>query len=101
MAAAKKEPFVLRHVKPSKMKNDWQSPPRGPLRLLAGILLCVVVRLVAVGLQKFEERIFGHPYIEALVIAILLGMVWRVFWRRARCGGRASLLAQNNSLRSP
>jgi uncharacterized integral membrane protein (TIGR00698 family) len=28
----------------------------------------------------FEERIFGHPVIEGLVDAILLGMVIRTFW---------------------
>jgi uncharacterized integral membrane protein (TIGR00698 family) len=45
--------------------------------LLPGIVLCVLLTLVSMGIQSAEERILGHPYIEALVIAILLGMVIR------------------------
>lgn len=71
---------MLRQVEPVKSKSDQESPPRGPLRWLPGIALCVIVTLVSVGLQNVEEHIFGHPYIEALVIAILIGMIWRVFW---------------------
>lgn len=48
--------------------------------LLPGILLCILVTLVSMGIQRGEERIFAHPYIEALVIAILLGMAIRSFW---------------------
>jgi uncharacterized integral membrane protein (TIGR00698 family) len=48
--------------------------------LLPGILLCILVTLVSMGIQSGEERIFAHPYIEALVIAILLGMAIRSFW---------------------
>ena len=32
-------------------------------------------------LQGFEEQVLGHPYVEALVIAILLGIVVRSFWQ--------------------
>jgi uncharacterized integral membrane protein (TIGR00698 family) len=49
--------------------------------LFLGILLCVLVTLVSMGIQSAEERIFGHPYIEALVIAILLGMAIRSIWK--------------------
>jgi uncharacterized integral membrane protein (TIGR00698 family) len=48
--------------------------------LLPGILLCILVTLVSMAIQSGEERIFAHPYIEALVIAILLGMAIRSFW---------------------
>jgi uncharacterized integral membrane protein (TIGR00698 family) len=48
--------------------------------LLPGIVLCVLVTLVSMGIQGTEERTLGHPYIEALVIAILLGMVIRSVW---------------------
>ncbi len=40
-------------------------------------------------MQIAEERVSGHPYIEALVIAILLGMAVRTVWepgRRWRAG---------------
>ena len=48
--------------------------------LLPGIILCVLVTLISMAIQSGEERIFAHPYIEALVIAILVGMVIRSFW---------------------
>lgn len=48
--------------------------------LLPGIALCVAVTLFSLGVQALEERAFGHPYVEALVVAILLGMALRTFW---------------------
>ncbi len=48
--------------------------------LAPGIALCLAVTLVSIGLQNLEESAFEHPYIEALVIAILLGMAIRTFW---------------------
>jgi uncharacterized integral membrane protein (TIGR00698 family) len=48
--------------------------------LLPGIVLCVLLTLVSMGIQGGEQRLLGHPYIEALVIAILLGMVIRSIW---------------------
>jgi len=45
--------------------------------LLPGTVLCLLLTLVSMGIQAAEEHIFGHPYIEALVIAILLGMAIR------------------------
>ncbi len=54
-------------------------PSRLPA-LLPGIALCVAVTLVSLGAQGVEERVFGHPYVEALVVAILLGMALRTMW---------------------
>ncbi|MGB3446591.1 MAG: putative sulfate exporter family transporter [Xanthobacteraceae bacterium] len=48
--------------------------------LLPGIALCAVVTGLAVTVQSFQERTFGHPYLEAIVIAILLGMAVRSAW---------------------
>ncbi|WP_336490509.1 YeiH family protein [Methylobacterium nigriterrae] len=56
---------------------------------LPGILLCLVITLLAVGVQKIEEHATGHPYVEALVIAILLGIAVRTVWapgERVRSG---------------
>ncbi len=47
---------------------------------LPGVLLCLGVALVSMGLQHVEESIFNHPYVEALVVAILLGMAIRSVW---------------------
>ncbi|MHC2436467.1 YeiH family protein [Bradyrhizobium sp. USDA 4451] len=48
--------------------------------LIPGILLCGVVTVISLGIQAAEERLFDHPYIEALVVAILLGMAVRTLW---------------------
>jgi uncharacterized integral membrane protein (TIGR00698 family) len=44
---------------------------------IPGIVLCALITLVSTGIQRAEEHAFGHPYIEALVIAILIGMAIR------------------------
>nr|WP_155262322.1 putative sulfate exporter family transporter [Bradyrhizobium sp. BR2003] len=49
-------------------------------QLIPGILLCGVVTVISLGIQAAEERVFDHPYIEALVVAILLGMAVRTAW---------------------
>ena len=54
-------------------------PSRFP-RLLPGILLSVVVGVIALGVAAVEEQAFGHPIVEGLVVAILLGMVMRTVW---------------------
>jgi uncharacterized integral membrane protein (TIGR00698 family) len=51
------------------------------LALIPGIALCGGVTIVSLGVQWIEERFFAHPYVEALVIAILLGMVIRTAWQ--------------------
>lgn len=48
--------------------------------LLPGIGLSLLVALISLGAQHLEEGVFGHPYIEALVIAIMLGMAIRIAW---------------------
>ncbi len=41
--------------------------------LTPGIALCAAIALAAIGLQHLEEHWTGRPWLEALVIAILLG----------------------------
>lgn len=48
--------------------------------LLPGLALCVAVSLAAMGLQAAEESIFARSYLQAIVLAILLGMVARAVW---------------------
>ena len=57
-----------------------QSSAVGLVRLLPGIALCLAVTLLSMGMQVLEEGSLGHPYVEALVIAILLGMAIRTAW---------------------
>jgi uncharacterized integral membrane protein (TIGR00698 family) len=48
--------------------------------LIPGVLLCIVIAGVSAALESVERRLFAHPYVEALVLAILLGMAVRSFW---------------------
>ena len=48
--------------------------------LAPGIGLSVAVTLVSLALQRLEEHVFSHPYLEALVIAILIGIALRSVW---------------------
>lgn len=50
------------------------------LELIPGVALCMLISAVAIGLQAIELGSFGHPYIEAIVIAILAGMIIRAVW---------------------
>jgi uncharacterized integral membrane protein (TIGR00698 family) len=63
---------------------DEVRPPAGTIRkavpLLWGIALCALVTAAAVTIQAIEESLVGHPYIEAIVIAILLGTAIRTLW---------------------
>jgi uncharacterized integral membrane protein (TIGR00698 family) len=49
-------------------------------QLAPGIALCAAIALVAIGLQRIEEHWTGRPWLEALVIAILLGTTIRTLW---------------------
>ncbi|WP_052402333.1 YeiH family protein [Muricoccus aerilatus] len=49
-------------------------------RLAPGVLLCVGVTLAAVVLSRIEAALFGHAWLEALVLAILLGAAIRTSW---------------------
>src|SRR3954452_3834497 len=51
--------------------------------LIPGILLCIAVAGVSALLERAELGVFEHPYVEALVMAILLGMAVRSFWKPA------------------
>jgi uncharacterized integral membrane protein (TIGR00698 family) len=65
------------------MQDRWQTLRAGPgqiAALLPGVGLCLLITLVAVAVQALEERAFGHPYVEALVAAILIGILVRTIW---------------------
>ena len=48
--------------------------------LVPGIGLCVVVTGAALGLEQVEAWAFGRAWVEALVLAILLGTAVRTAW---------------------
>ncbi|SFD30907.1 conserved hypothetical integral membrane protein [Bosea sp. CRIB-10] len=66
-----------------------QSPTRTPLnssstggapRIWPGVLLCAGVSALALGIEHVEAGYFGRAWLEALVMAILLGTVIRSLW---------------------
>lgn len=51
------------------------------LDLLPGILLCGAITTLAFAIQAVERHRFGYPYIDALVVAILVGIGIRSVWQ--------------------
>lgn len=51
---------------------------------LPGVGVALVVALLALGGQEIETRLLGQPVIEALVLAILIGMLVRSVWGQRR-----------------
>jgi uncharacterized integral membrane protein (TIGR00698 family) len=49
-------------------------------RLVPGFALSGAVTLVALGLERVEAGLFGHAWLEALVLAILVGALVRTLW---------------------
>ena len=58
------------HAEVANIKNWF-------IKHLPGIAICVVLAVVAMAFQAVETAWIGHPVIEGLVIAILLGMLVR------------------------
>jgi uncharacterized integral membrane protein (TIGR00698 family) len=50
-------------------------------RLAPGVVLCIALTAVAMLLQAIEVHFAGQPYLEALVLAILLGVAVRTVWQ--------------------
>ena len=76
----RESPIVLRENRRSDVTNRAGRLWRSTNDFLPGIVLCTALTAVSLAAQALEERFFGHPYIEALVIAILLGMLVRTVW---------------------
>jgi uncharacterized integral membrane protein (TIGR00698 family) len=67
--------------------EEFSAPRNGPATsvtrlavLIPGVLLCIAVAGVSAALEAAERSLFAHPYVEALVLAILLGMAVRSLW---------------------
>ena len=55
-------------------------PRAAPWRLAPGLGLCLAIAAAAALLQGLETRLLGRAWLEALVIAILLGTAVRAAW---------------------
>ncbi|OYV49423.1 MAG: hypothetical protein B7Z78_13640 [Rhodospirillales bacterium 20-60-12] len=51
------------------------------LGLIPGVALCALVTLLSTLLQSFEVWLVGEAFLEALVLAILLGVIIRTLWQ--------------------
>ncbi len=49
-------------------------------RLLPGIVLCACMAALAVVCEHIEQSLAGQAYLEAMVLAILIGLLLRMFW---------------------
>ena len=56
------------------------APARARPPLLPGIVLCLAVTVVALLIGQAEEHAIGRAWIEALVLAILIGTAVRTAW---------------------
>lgn len=52
----------------------------GTRAILPGLGLCVAVTAAAIGFEAVETHLFGRAWLEALVLAILLGSAIRTAW---------------------
>ncbi|MGN6271090.1 MAG: YeiH family protein [Sphingomonas sp.] len=50
------------------------------IRPIPGILLCGAITAAAFGAEHVERDLFGRAWLEALVLAIVLGVAVRAFW---------------------
>lgn len=50
------------------------------VRAAPGVLLCVAITSAAFAAERIERALFGRAWIEALVLAILIGVALRTFW---------------------
>ena len=60
--------------------GEIASPIRAALGLAPGLALCLALTLASVALQGAEARLFGRAWLEALVLAIVLGTAVRSLW---------------------
>ena len=45
-----------------------------------GFAACLAIASASLGMQVLEEAVFGRPYLQSIVIAILIGMAVRTAW---------------------
>ncbi len=50
------------------------------LKILPGLALCLAITALAYAIQALEVGAAGHPFVEALVLAILIGTAIRSAW---------------------
>jgi len=59
-------------------------PLRFAVRVMPGLVLCLTVTFVAYGADSVEAALLGRDWLEALVLAILVGTAIRTSWMPGR-----------------
>lgn len=67
-------------IGPGPRRPGWLAGAAAVLALVPGVLLCIGVTLAAMLLQSVEVRLADVPYLEALVLAIVIGVAIRTAW---------------------
>lgn len=76
---AESESFIQARPAPGGILGAWPLV-RALRRLGPGVLLCFAVTFASDLLARIEALVFGRAWIEALVLAILLGTALRTLW---------------------
>lgn len=50
-------------------------------RFTPGLIVATIVAIASFAIAGVETRLIGHPVVEALVVALLLGMIVRAMWQ--------------------
>jgi uncharacterized integral membrane protein (TIGR00698 family) len=66
------------------LPHHWQESGRRLAGLLPGVLLCGAVAGAAMLLERLEAGVLGRAWLEALVLAILVGTILRSLWSPAQ-----------------
>ena len=69
-------PGLISLNRPGKARNPFDDL----ICVLPGLALCIAITFAAIVVQMLESWLTGHLYIEALVLAILLGVGIRTAW---------------------
>jgi uncharacterized integral membrane protein (TIGR00698 family) len=64
--------------------SRWRRAIQAGGGVIPGILLCIAVTAVATGIERIEAQWAGRAWLEALVIAILVGTALRTAWTPGR-----------------
>ena len=71
---------MLRQTKTANIRPRQNRLDRWRDRI-PGIALCLLITALSLAVQAIETSIFVHPYVDAIVLAILLGMLLRAVWQ--------------------
>ena len=82
LATAAPAPIQPRHIVPRASAARRMLQAGGGI--LPGVLLCIGVTVVSFGLERIEARLAGRAWLEALVLAILVGTAIRTAWTPGR-----------------